>query len=104
MEFTGLGLGATPAAQQNQRGTTAMQKWEHSSVLLKLQQKMVALSRKDILEGLDEESAQLLQEMGNGGWELVSALALSYGGATGMFAAPTARTDGVLCFFRRPLG
>ena len=69
--------------------------FEHATAVLHFKERGFALSRKDVLQGLDEESASHLAQLGTRGWELVSAVPFTYGGMS------EAKTDAVLTFFKR---
>lgn len=77
--------------------------FEHATAVLQFKEKGFAMSRKDLLEGLDEESARHLAQLGRAGWELVSAVPFSSGGASLSFTGSIAKTDAVLAFFKRAL-
>jgi hypothetical protein len=77
--------------------------FEHATAVLQFKEKGFAVSRKDLLEGLDEESARHLAQLGRAGWELVSAVPFSSGGASLSFTGSIAKTDAVLAFFKRAL-
>jgi len=75
-----------------------MTKFEHTTVVLHLEKKNFALARKDVFQGLSEDSAKALGELGADGWELVAALPISSGSA-GLSAF--ASTDSALGLFKR---
>ena len=79
-----------------------MAKWEHCSVVLKLKQKGFAVSRYDLLQGLDDGSVDSLKKMGDDGWELITAIPFM-SGKMGMFSDSRASTDSLIAFFKRPL-
>lgn len=75
-----------------------MTKFEHTTVVLQLEKKNFAMTRKDIFQGLSEESARAISGLGDNGWELVAVLPVSSGSAgLTSFAA----TDAALGFFKR---
>lgn len=81
-----------------------MVKWEHSSVILKLKQKKgLVVSRKDLLQGLEDESIVVLKDMGDNGWELVAVIPFM-SGKIGMFAESKAGTDALIAFLKRQQG
>lgn len=80
-----------------------MSKWEHKTMVMKFSEKGFAISRKDVFQGLNEESQKLLTEVGEEGWELVSVIPVSTGGA-GFFSSTQAKTDAALGFFKRLKG
>jgi hypothetical protein len=75
--------------------------FEHATVVLRLKEKGFAMSRKDLLDGIDVESASALEEMGTEGWEMVAAVPFSTGGASMSFTGSANKTDAVLAFFKR---
>ena len=78
-----------------------MVKWEHSSVILKLKEKKgLVISRKDVLQGIDDESVATLKDMGDDGWELVAVIPFMTG-KIGMFADSKAGTDTLIAFLKR---
>jgi hypothetical protein len=77
--------------------------FEHATAVLQFKEKGFAMSREDLLQGLDEESARHLAQLGRDGWELVSAVPFSSGGASLSFTGSIAKTDAVLAFFKRAL-
>jgi len=78
-----------------------MTKDDHTTIVLQLEKKNFALTRKDLFQGLSEDSAKALGRMGGTGWELVAALPISSGSAgLTSFAA----TDAVLGLFNRVTG
>ncbi|BDU76259.1 hypothetical protein METESE_12170 [Mesoterricola sediminis] len=76
-----------------------MPKYEHQAVALKIKDKVLAFTRKDILSGISEESSEVLDGLGNDGWEMVAAIPFS-SGSGGLLSGPM-RTDCVLAFFKR---
>ena len=54
-------------------------KFEHTSVVLHLDEKNFTLGSKDVLQGLSAESKSVLSNLGDEGWELVSVLPYSRG-------------------------
>jgi hypothetical protein len=78
-----------------------MTEWEHSILVLRLKEKGFAISRKDVLQGLDEASTASLIEFGRNGWEMIAVMPFSTGGA-GMFSYAQGKTDALLAFFKRP--
>jgi len=77
-----------------------MTRWDHATAVLRFKEKGFALSRKDVIQGLDEESSSILRDLGNQGYELVAVLPFSTGGA-GMFSNAQAKTDAAIAFFKR---
>ena len=75
-----------------------MTKFEHTSIVLHLEKKNFALTRKDVFQGLAAESAQALTELGADGWGLVAVLPVSSGSAG---ATSYAATDSALGLFKR---
>lgn len=75
-------------------------KFEHAVVVLELKQKAFAISRTDLLLGLESESASLLSDLGRDGWEMVSSMPFS-SGSVGMFSNAAPKTDSALAFFKR---
>ena len=47
-------------------------KFEHTSLVLHVEEKNFTLTSKEILQGLTQESTRLLTAHGEEGWELVS--------------------------------
>ena len=78
-----------------------MTTYEHTTLVLQLEKKNFALTRKDVFQGLSEASGKALGEMGGAGWELVAALPISSGSA-GLTAFGA--TDAVLGLFMRVTG
>lgn len=76
-----------------------MRAFEHATVVLKIKDKALALTRKDVLAGITDESAERLARMGAEGWEMVSAIPFS-SGANGLFSTAM-KTDCALAFFKR---
>lgn len=76
-----------------------MTSWEHAVVVLKISQKGFAVSRKDLLQGLEESSIGELREKGENGWELVSVVPISTA-SVGMFSNSKASTDSLLAFLK----
>lgn len=68
------------------------QRFEHTSVVLHVEEKNLTLSYKDVLQGLAKESVQSVGTLGDEGWELVSVV--RYGGL--------GETHALLAFFKRP--
>ena len=54
-------------------------RFEYTTVVLHVEKKNITLTSKDILQGLTEESARILSELGEKGWELVSVVSYSIG-------------------------
>jgi hypothetical protein len=79
-----------------------MNRWEHSFLVLKVKQKGFSVSRKDLLDGIEDGSRKELEEMGNAGWELVTVLPFS-SGSVGMFSSSKGSTDSFIAFFKRPI-
>ena len=75
--------------------------FQHATAVLRFKEKGFALSRKELLQGLDEESAKHLADLGIAGWELVSAVPFSSGGGSLSFTGSANKTDAVLAFFKR---
>ena len=75
--------------------------FQHATAVLRFKEKGFAMSRKELLQGLDEESAKHLADLGAAGWELVSAIAFSSGGGSLSFTGSASKTDAVLAFFKR---
>jgi hypothetical protein len=78
--------------------------FQHATVILHFKEKGFAMNRKDLLEGLDGESAGQLDQMGSEGWEMVAAVPFSSGGASMSFTGSANKTDAVLAFFKRRIG
>ena len=74
--------------------------FDHATKVFKFNEKGFAVSRQDLLQGLDDASSAVLIDMGNDGWELVAALPYS-SGAVGFFSNTQSKTDAVLAFFKR---
>lgn len=93
----------TPPPQQGSVGTLvqipAQDGFQHATAVLHFKEKSWALSRKELLQGLDEESAKYLTDLGMAGWELVSAVPFTSGGVSLTFNV--SKTDAVLAFFKR---
>jgi hypothetical protein len=79
-----------------------MSKWEHAVLVLEIKKKGFAVSRKGLLEGIAEESRAALEQMGNEGWELVTALPFM-SGSVGMFSSSKTSTDAFIAFFKRQI-
>lgn len=75
-------------------------KFEHTVVVLRFEKKGFAVTRKDVLQGLSEESSTELIRLGEEGWELVAVLPFSTGGV-GFFSYAASGTDAALAFFKR---
>jgi hypothetical protein len=75
--------------------------WEHATAVLRFKEKSFAMTRKEVVQGLDDDSAATLQTLGAQGWELVTVLPFSTGGV-GMFSNATAKTDAAISFLKRP--
>jgi hypothetical protein len=75
--------------------------FEHTTAVFRFKTKGYAESRADLLEGIDEASASVLEGMGAEGWEMVSVVPFSSGGASLSFTGSLAKTDAVLAFFKR---
>jgi len=73
-------------------------------LVLRLEKKGLAVTRKDVLQGLSAESATQLRDLGNDGWEMVGVLPFQVGGV-GLFATASTGTstgtDAALAFFKR---
>lgn len=69
--------------------------FEHRSVVLHVSEKNFTLKSKDVLQGLTPESAQVLTDLGNERWELVSVVGYSSG---------LGATEALLAFFKRARG
>jgi hypothetical protein len=78
-----------------------MPKFEHIAIVLKLKEKGFALSRKELVQGIDEESVNQLTEFGAAGWEMVSAIPFASGGASMSFTGSAGKTDAVIAFLKR---
>lgn len=81
-----------------------MNKWQYATSILKFKEKGFAISRKDVLQGLEDESANNLKGFGDEGWELVAVMPFSTGGTVGMFSPSSGKTDAVVAFLKRPVG
>lgn len=86
---------ALPATSQHN-----MKRYEHTTAVLHFEKKGFAMTRKDVLQGLSEDSSNLLFKFGEDGWELVAALPFTTGGA-GLFSSAATGTDAALAFFKR---
>lgn len=75
-----------------------MRKYEHTTVVLRFNEKTFASSRTDMLQGLAPASAKSLQELGRDGWELVAVM--PYVSATTRLMRQPG-TDAALGFFKR---
>jgi hypothetical protein len=75
-----------------------MTNYEHTTLVLQFGKKNFAATRSGVLAGLAPESAKELGDLGKTGWELVSVLPYSSGGALIM---RTPGTDAALGFFKR---
>lgn len=75
-----------------------MTKYEHTSVVVHFEKKNFAVTRSEVLQGLAAESASALAKLGIEGWELVSVVPYSRGGA---FILGEAGTDAALAFMKR---
>lgn len=84
--------------------TRARPAFEHATAVLRFKEKGFALSRKELLQGLDDESAKHVGVLGAAGWEMVSAVPFSSGGGSMSFTGSANKTDAVLAFFKRQLG
>jgi len=73
---------------------SSIARFEHRSAILHVEEKTFTLSRKEILQGLTSESAELLSSLGEEGWELVSVVRYGSFGDT----------EALLAFFKRPKG
>ena len=51
-----------------------MTKSEHTTTVLQLERKLFAVTRNNVFQGLAEESAKTLGQLGAEGWELVAVL------------------------------
>ena len=71
---------------------TSAVKFQHTSVVLRLDEKNFSLTSKDVLQGLSAESKKVLGDFGDEGWELVSVVPYSRG---------LGDTNAVLAFFKR---
>jgi len=77
-----------------------MTTWEHAVSVLRIKKEGFAISRKDLLQGLEKESLSALEELGGNGWELVSVVPMAMG-TVGMFSNSKGSTDSLLAFFKR---
>ena len=77
-------------------------RYEYSVLVLRIEKKGLAMSRKDVLQGLSAESATQLRELGNDGWEMVGVLPFQVGGV-GLFSNASTGTDAALAFFKRTI-
>jgi hypothetical protein len=75
-------------------------RYEYSVLVLPLEKKGLAMTRKDVLQGLSAESATQLRDLGNDGWEMVGVLPFQVGGV-GLFSAASTGTDAALAIFKR---
>lgn len=89
---------ASAGAQQNFVSTAPM--FDHAVLVLQLSKKAISASRTGVLQGLTEQSAAEMRQLGREGWELVSVLPFSTGGV-GLFSSAAPATDAVLAFFKR---
>jgi len=77
---------------------TTMTRFEHTSVVLELEEKDFSAQRSDLLQGLAPKSVAQLDALSNDGWELVAVLP---------YISPSVRlmrqpgTDAALGFFKR---
>jgi hypothetical protein len=55
-----------------------MQKFEYKSAVLIIEKKWFAMTSKDVLGGISQQSEALLAELGEYGWELVSVVRPSF--------------------------
>jgi len=55
-----------------------MQRFEYKSAVLAIDKKWFAITSKEALRGISEQSAALLAEVGEDGWELVSVVRPSF--------------------------
>ena len=85
-------MDVTPGASRN--------RYEYSVLVLRLEKKGLAMTRKDVLQGLSAESATQLRDLGNDGWEMVGVLPFQVGGV-GLFSTASTGTDAALAFFKR---
>jgi hypothetical protein len=83
-------------------GLAKMTEWEHATAVLRFKEKAFAMTRKEVVQGMDDESAMSLAELGKDGWELVAVLPFSSGSA-GLFSNSQAKTDAAIAFFKRPV-
>jgi len=84
-------MDVTPGASRN--------RYEYSVLVLRLEKKGLAMTRKDVLQGLSGESATQLRDLGNDGWEMVGVLPFQVGGV-GLFSTASTGTDAALAFFK----
>ena len=75
--------------------------FEYLTKPLALKEKGMAITRKDILQGIADESAQELQQLGADGWEMVAAVPFA-SGSHGLLSNAM-KTDTVLAFLKREL-
>lgn len=68
-------------------------KFQHTSIVLQLEEKHLTLKYSDVLQGLSSESKQTLEQFGDEGWELVSVVPYARGWGD---------TQAVMAFFKRP--
>jgi hypothetical protein len=73
--------------------------FEYQTVALKIKTKGLAMTRKDVVSGLEDEAVAVMQHLGADGWELVSTIPFS-SGANALFSTAM-RTDCALAFFKR---
>jgi hypothetical protein len=85
-------MDVTPGAPRN--------RYEYSALVLHLEKKGLAMTRKDVLQGLSAESASQLRDLGNNGWEMVGVVPFTVGGV-GLFSSASTGTDAALAFFKR---
>ncbi len=75
-----------------------MRKYEHTTVVLRFDEKTFASARTDMLQGLAPASAKSLQDLGSDGWELVAVMPY-VSSSTRLMRQPG--TDAALGFFKR---
>lgn len=77
-----------------------MRKYEHTTLVLRFDEKGFATSRADLLQGLAPASAKSLHDLGRDGWELIAVMPY-VSGSTRVLRQPG--TDAAVGFFKRGL-
>lgn len=70
----------------------ASKKFQHTSIVLQLEEEHFTLTSSDVLQGLSPASKKTLDEFGHKGWELVSVVPYTRGWGD---------TKALMAFFKR---
>ena len=78
-------------------------KFRYTTMVIRFDRKSFALRNDDLLQGLAEESASRITQLGNEGWELEEQCSPAHRGELGfVFGGKISTADSAIAFFKRP--